>query len=97
MQDYAAEARGSAVERWATAAKSFRMPYWDWAKADGAVPEAFMVEKIAVTRPAGYEQTIWNPLYTYYFHPLVPDGFEAKVRAPLSSPPKLTSDAVQVP
>jgi hypothetical protein len=72
------------------------MPYWDWARGSdgGSVPDFFLKEKIEVTRPSGEQQTIWNPLYAFYFHPLVPEDFDSKVRvlSPCSTP--LTSTAV---
>ncbi|KAF2831707.1 Di-copper centre-containing protein [Ophiobolus disseminans] len=80
VQAYAAEARGDSAERWRSAANSFRIPYWDWAKSnDGSsVPESFTQERIEVTRASGGRHTIWNPLYAFYFHPLIPADFESK-------------------
>jgi tyrosinase len=70
------------LARYAAAANSFRMPYWDWAQGEdaGPVPEFFITKKIDVIYPDGMKETIWNPLYAFYFHPINPDGFEKKVR-----------------
>jgi tyrosinase len=64
------------------------MPYWDWARGEdaGPVPDFFTTPRIDVTRPDGSHESLWNPLYSYYFHPLIPDDFDAKVQlSPLSS------------
>jgi tyrosinase len=76
---WAVQTYGKNLERYALAADSFRMPYWDWAQANGSVPEFFTTEMIDVTHPDGSEMTIWNPLYAFYFHPIPPKGFDKKV------------------
>lgn len=81
-QYWASTAIGDQRDRYAAAARSFRMPYWDWARGEegGAVPEFFTTEQISVSRPNGSTSSMWNPLYTYRFSALPPDGFNDKVR-----------------
>jgi tyrosinase len=55
------------------------MPYWDWARGDDTVPDFFTTQRIDVTRTDGAHDSLWNPLYSYYFHPVTPDGFDGKV------------------
>ena len=59
------------------AAKSFRMPYWDWAAAppegQNSFPTSLTVRDVQVTLPNG-TAVIPNPLYAYRFHP-VPSEF----------------------
>ncbi|KAH7061712.1 hypothetical protein BKA63DRAFT_573421 [Paraphoma chrysanthemicola] len=75
---FAERAPEDQLERYRSAANEFRMPYWDWAKGDSGVPDFFTWEYISVTRPDGTSDNIWNPLYTYYFHPVIPDDFDSK-------------------
>jgi|TARA_R110002003_G_scaffold206_1_gene15745 tyrosinase len=80
IQWLAAGASEDRLKQYKTAANEFRMPYWDWAKdVSGGVPDFFTWEYIGVTRPNGSEAAIWNPLYAYYFHPVIPDDFDSKV------------------
>ncbi|GAB7366278.1 hypothetical protein MBLNU230_g7835t1 [Neophaeotheca triangularis] len=64
---------GALRSRYARAALSFRMPYWDWAASppDGGsvYPQALQIERIDVEMPNG-TQTIDNPLFAYRFHPV---------------------------
>ncbi|KAH4248442.1 hypothetical protein HBI24_137470 [Parastagonospora nodorum] len=80
VQHYAEEATEDVKERYQAAANSFRLPYWDWAlgEGDGPIPDFFTAQMINVTRPNGQQQELWNPLYAFYFHPLVPGDFESK-------------------
>jgi tyrosinase len=81
MQDIALRAPADQVDRYKTAADSFRMPYWDWARGEvgGGVPEFFVQPSITVTTPNDTEETLSNPLYAYDFRPLVPGDFTGKV------------------
>ena len=77
--------------RYQNAARSFRIPYWDWSvapKGGGSVyPPDFKTEKITVFGPRGW-QTIENPLYAYRFHPLQAGVFNSYgVSYPASSSP----------
>jgi hypothetical protein len=74
------------------------MPYWDWAQANGSVPEFFTTEKIDVTHPDGGKMSIWNPLYAFYFHPIAPEDFDKKARLVCKYPrATLTNSAVPIP
>ncbi|KAH7379109.1 hypothetical protein DE146DRAFT_761311 [Phaeosphaeria sp. MPI-PUGE-AT-0046c] len=79
-QYWASTAAADQRDRYTAAARSFRMPYWDWARGEegGTVPEFFTTEEITVSRPNGSTDSMWNPLYTYHFNPLVPEGFNDK-------------------
>ncbi|CAO2656503.1 Nn.00g053060.m01.CDS01 [Neocucurbitaria sp. VM-36] len=80
IREIASRATPDQLERYNAAAKSFRMPYWDWAQGEkgGPVPDFFTTETITVNMTDGSEALIWNPFYTYYFHPLIPEDFEGK-------------------
>lgn len=47
------------------AARTLRIPYWDWA-ADPSLPPSTTARTISVTTPTG-KKTINNPLYSYKF------------------------------
>lgn len=56
-----------------TAAKTLRLPYWDWAdpKTQSAFPPIVMQATVSVTRPVNgvaTKATIANPFYRYRFH-----------------------------
>lgn len=70
------------IDRFTAAANAFRQPYWDWSPGEdtGSVPEFFITPKIALTELDGRDVTMDNPLFSYKFHPLVPDDFDSKVR-----------------
>lgn len=78
----ASQAPADQLERYNAAAESFRMPYWDWALGEkgGPVPDFFTTETITVKKTDGTEESIFNPLYTYSFHPLNPADFDEKVK-----------------
>ncbi|KAF1911531.1 hypothetical protein BDU57DRAFT_461208 [Ampelomyces quisqualis] len=80
---YADAAPPDQAGRYAAAANSFRMPYWDWARGEnaGTVPDFFTTQMINVVHTNGFNETIWNPLYSFYFHPLTPSVFNDKARA----------------
>ncbi|CZT14535.1 related to tyrosinase precursor (monophenol monooxygenase) [Ramularia collo-cygni] len=65
---------GPVRRRYASAALSWRMPYWDWAAQpeDGqsVYPSSLGNRTVVVTMPNG-TRTIDNPLYSYKFHRLV--------------------------
>ncbi|CCA72436.1 related to tyrosinase precursor (monophenol monooxygenase) [Serendipita indica DSM 11827] len=58
--------------KYQAAARSFRIPYWDWA-LNADLPD-FVSQQTTVTvdTPTG-QQTIPNPLYQYTFHPVYSD------------------------
>lgn len=63
--------KGPQRERYEAAAKTFRIPYWDWAMAPqegGVYPRSVQLPSVVVDGPAG-TQTIANPLFSYDFHP----------------------------
>ncbi|KAF1842823.1 Di-copper centre-containing protein [Cucurbitaria berberidis CBS 394.84] len=80
IQEIASRAPEDRYERYSKAARSFRMPYWDWAQGEkgGPVPDFFTTEMISVIKTDGVEKDMWNPLHTYRFHPVVPEDFEGK-------------------
>ena len=69
---------GAQRQRYASAALSWRFPYWDWAAppADNgsAYPESMQSETITVTMPNG-TTVIHNPLYSYQFHNVSQNDF----------------------
>jgi hypothetical protein len=81
MQEIALGAPADQVDRYSSAADSFRIPYWDWAqgKAGGGVPAFFTDPSIVVSTPDGTEREMSNPLYAYRFRPLIPGDFTGKV------------------
>jgi hypothetical protein len=86
VQTFASTAPSDQAARYETAAQSFRIPYWDWARGEdaGPVPDFFTTPRIDVIRPDGTHDSLWNPLYSYYFHPLIPDDFNGKVKENLA-------------
>ncbi|KAL2358572.1 common central domain of tyrosinase-domain-containing protein [Cryomyces antarcticus] len=66
---------GAQRQRYASAAITFRAPYWDWAAAPPAgqsvYPASLSDPTVQVTMPNG-TTTIKNPLFAYTFNPLVP-------------------------
>lgn len=64
---------GPLRNRYANAAMNVRMCYYDWAVRPGpgrnSVPMSFTTRGISVVTPAG-TRTIFNPLYSYRFHPV---------------------------
>lgn len=75
------------------------MPYWDWARGEnaGTVPEFFTTQKITVLHTDGTNESIWNPLYSFYFHPLTPSEFNDKVYIPFACyyPENFTDEQIQ--
>lgn len=69
---------GTQRQRYATAALSWRFPYWDWAAAPsdgrGTYPVSLKTPTINVTMPNGTAE-IPNPLFSYRFHPVSQDDF----------------------
>lgn len=59
--------------KYVTAAKTLRIPYWDWA-SNPDIPRSMTTSKINVNTPTGM-QSIDNPLYQYKFDPSVQKGF----------------------
>jgi tyrosinase len=76
--------------RYKSAADSFRIPYWDWARSDGSVPDFVMQQSVWITRTNGIQDYIYNPLYSYKFHSVIPGDFEGKVRHKRGTHPELT-------
>jgi hypothetical protein len=64
---------GAERDRYVAAANTLRIPYWDWAKlppsGQHSTPDFLSSPSITVNTPNG-SQTIYNPLYTYKFHPI---------------------------
>lgn len=69
---------GSERQRYAAAALSWRLPYWDWAQTppdgESAFPTSLQTPTINVTMPNG-SAIINNPLYSYQFHPVSASDF----------------------
>lgn len=65
---------GVVRQRYLSAARSWRMPFWDWAAlpepGKSVYPSSVNSPTVVVTMPDG-NRTIDNPLYSYKFHPLV--------------------------
>jgi tyrosinase len=63
---------GSDRDRYAAAASTFRIPYWDWAAAppsgQSVLPGSLTTPTVTVNGPNG-AKTIDNPLFAYKFHP----------------------------
>ncbi|KAK3674597.1 hypothetical protein LTR78_005683 [Recurvomyces mirabilis] len=61
---------GAIRQRYASAALSWRHPYWDWAAeppaGESVLPTSITSQTITVTMPNG-TATIANPLYSYHF------------------------------
>lgn len=88
---------GAQRQRYATAALSWRFPYWDWAAtpADGKTfPASIQSPTINVTMPNGSAQ-IANPLYSYHFHPVRQDDFYYDPVSQPSSRPDLNANKSQ--
>lgn len=64
---------GASKTKYIAAAKTLRLPYWDWAES-AAIPTILNMPKIAIITPAGKQQ-VDNPLYAYQFPPLDPTYF----------------------
>lgn len=69
---------GAQRQRYATAALSWRTPYWDWAAPPAAgqsvYPSSLSSPNVTVTTPNG-TTTIRNPLHSYRFHPVSASEF----------------------
>lgn len=63
---------GATRDRYAAAAQTFRIPYWDWAVAppngQSSLPDSVTRVSTTVITPSG-TQSIANPLYAYRFNP----------------------------
>lgn len=88
MLKIVARAPPGQFERYAAAADAFRIPYWDWGLggAAGVVPDFLMSKTILIVELDGTETVMKNPLYSYKFHPLVPDDFDAKASTNFNGP-----------
>lgn len=68
---------GVVRQRYVSAARRWRMPYWDWAAAQadgsGVYPKSVTTPSVTVTLPNS-SATIRNPLYPYRFHPVVSEA-----------------------
>ncbi|KAL1954633.1 hypothetical protein VTO42DRAFT_874 [Malbranchea cinnamomea] len=60
-------------QKYVSAAKTLRLPFWDWA-SDPEMPECVVTPEIEVNTPSG-RRTIPNPLYSYELNPTVESGF----------------------
>lgn len=68
---------GATHDKYALAAISLRIPYWDWAETPTAgqpvVPACITDKYISgLVTPSGVQNNVINPLFRYTFHPLVP-------------------------
>lgn len=70
--------RGAQRQRYASAALSWRFPYWDWAapppSGESVYPSSMQSPTVNVTTANG-TATIPNPLYSYQFHPISSSDF----------------------
>ncbi|KAF2257857.1 Di-copper centre-containing protein [Lojkania enalia] len=66
------------IEKYTAAAKSFRIPYWDWALGEDTfdVPEFFITPTIEVLGFDGLAQRIPNPLHHFQFRRTIPGDFK---------------------
>lgn len=83
--------------RWKNAARTLRMPYWDWAKLPPSgqtnVPASIRDQTVSVTKPSG-KVTIPNPLYSYTWGTSLPGemgggpygNFPTTLRRPVANP-----------
>ncbi|ESZ90589.1 hypothetical protein SBOR_9022 [Sclerotinia borealis F-4128] len=71
---------GSNSEAYHQASLTLRMPYWDWAANPAnngpILPKVLTNPTASITFPNGSTATVPNPLYSYKFHPLVPEDFQ---------------------
>ncbi|EAS28837.3 tyrosinase [Coccidioides immitis RS] len=81
--------RDSLRSTYVEAARTLRIPYWDWA-SNPELPRCVVTPQIRITTPNG-EATIKNPLYSYTINPSAGKGFPP--RDPLSQYP----DTVRAP
>jgi tyrosinase len=70
---------GDTRNKYVASALNFRIPYWDWAAVPPAGESVLPAsvsrsQTVDVDGPRGV-QTIWNPLFSYSFQPLVPAEF----------------------
>ncbi|KAF3481610.1 tyrosinase [Arthroderma uncinatum] len=61
--------------KYVAAAKTLRIPYWDWA-SNPDIPRSMSSAKININTPTGM-QSVDSPLYQYKFDPSVQKGFPA--------------------
>lgn len=70
--------RGAQRQRYASAALSWRFPYWDWAapppSGQSVYPSSLQSPTVNVTTASG-TSTIPNPLYSYQFNPVSASDF----------------------
>jgi tyrosinase len=67
---------GTQRNAYRNAARTLRLPYWDWAlPRSPAIPQAITNSHVSVRRPSGRKVRIPNPLFAYRFHPLNPGDF----------------------
>ena len=71
--------QGADQQRYAQAAATLRVPYWDWAavypSGDPVMPTSMTDFQITLNTPTG-PQTVINPLFRFDFHPLDHVGME---------------------
>lgn len=80
-QDIAKSYPDAQRQSYVDAAKTLRIPFWDWA-VNPNLPESTTYQKISINTPTG-QQTLDNPLYSYKFHPL-PLGTDIPSNDPVS-------------
>jgi tyrosinase len=59
-------------QRWVTAAKNLRAPYWDWATNTTPPPEVISLATVNIVTPDGQTTAVANPLIGYTFNPIDP-------------------------
>lgn len=90
---------GDLQNRMVAAASTLRIPYWDWAmnppSGQNTLPDSIAQPNITVTTPNGTE-SIANPLYSYYFHPVEGLYYQQYLQWPqtLRWPSSTNADAV---
>ena len=69
---------GAFKDRYHSALRTFRMPYWDWAapppSGESLLPASLQRPTIDVILANG-TANIPNPLFSYRFHPVIKDDF----------------------
>jgi tyrosinase len=69
---------GELRQRYATAALTWRVPYWDWAappqSGQSVYASVLAAPTVQVTTPSGVTE-IANPLFSYKFHPVSAKDF----------------------
>lgn len=60
-------------DAWRQAARTLRLPYWDWIREEtkGVPPEEILYNaEVSIIKPDGTSGPIKNPFLSYTFHPI---------------------------